>query len=125
MGSPTWQRNQGGPDGSLCIYIWPGNAYADYFEALGLPGPWSHDHEQLEQVLGWRGTSSLLWEQLTQSRRGSPGLTRPDKNPERRGSTSSGRSPSGTLSLTLAFSRTLVCFVASVLSHSPCRVRPL
>ena len=29
----------------------------------------------------WRGTSSLLWEQLTQSRQGSPqhlGLTRPD-----------------------------------------------
>ena len=41
-----------------------------------------------------------------------------------RGGTS-GRSPSGTLSLTLAFSRTPVCFTASVLSHSSSRVRPL
>ena len=40
---------------------------------------------------GTSKSSSLLWEQLTQSRRGWPqhlGLTRPDKNPERRGSTS-------------------------------------
>ena len=44
---------------------------------------WSHSPPQTPIFLdfSWRGTSSLLWEQLTQSRRGSPqhlGLTRPD-----------------------------------------------